>query len=117
LGLVGHRQADLTASVENEWLCMNLLAEFGLPVARTAILQFGGQKVLGVERFDRKTHSSGKWIMRLPQEDFCQALERSAIAIDAVAKRLPTGFPERVAATIFQGVARSARQLAAMPRT
>ena len=74
LGLVGHRKADLTASVENEWLCMNLLAEFGLPVAKTAILNFGTQKVLGVERFDRKMHSSGKWIMRLPQEDFCQAL-------------------------------------------
>jgi serine/threonine-protein kinase HipA len=74
LGLVGHRKADLTSSVENEWLCMNLLAEFGLPVAKTAILNFGTQKVLGVERFDRKMHSSGKWIMRLPQEDFCQAL-------------------------------------------
>ncbi|NGZ88398.1 type II toxin-antitoxin system HipA family toxin [Duganella aceris] len=74
LGLVGRRKADLTASVENEWLCMNLLAEFGLPVAKTAILNFGTQKVLGVERFDRKMHSSGKWIMRLPQEDFCQAL-------------------------------------------
>nr|WP_315218859.1 type II toxin-antitoxin system HipA family toxin [uncultured Duganella sp.] len=74
LGLVGDRKADLTASVENEWLCMNLLAEFGLPIAKTAILNFGTQKVLGVERFDRKMNSSGKWIMRLPQEDFCQAL-------------------------------------------
>jgi len=74
LGLVGHRKADLTASVENEWLCMNLLAEFGLPVPRTAILKFGAQKVFGVERFDRRMHPSGKWIMRLPQEDFCQAL-------------------------------------------
>ena len=74
LGLVGHRKADLGASVENEWLCMNLLAEFGLPVARTAILTFGSQKVLGVERFDRQLHPSGAWIMRLPQEDFCQAL-------------------------------------------
>jgi len=74
LSLVGHRRADLTASVENEWLCMNLLAEFGLPVPRTAILKFGAQKVFGVERFDRRPHPSGKWIMRLPQEDFCQAL-------------------------------------------
>lgn len=74
LGLVGHRKADFSASVENEWLCMNLLAEFGLPVPQTAILQFGAQKVLGVERFDRRMHPSGKWIMRLPQEDFCQAL-------------------------------------------
>jgi serine/threonine-protein kinase HipA len=74
LGLVGHRKADLTAPVENERLCMNLLAEFGLPVAQTAILNFGSQKVLGVERFDRRMHPSGNWIMRLPQEDFCQAL-------------------------------------------
>lgn len=72
LGLVGHRKADFSTSVENEWLCMNLLAEYGLPVATTALLKFGSQKVLGVERFDRQLHSSGTWLMRLPQEDFCQ---------------------------------------------
>ncbi len=74
IGMVGHRQADFSTSVENEWLCMNLLAEFGLPVAKTEILTFGGQKVLSVERFDRQLHSSGDWIMRLPQEDFCQVM-------------------------------------------
>jgi serine/threonine-protein kinase HipA len=74
IGMVGHRQADFSTSVENEWLCMNLLAEFGLPVAKTEILTFGSQKVLCVERFDRQLHSSGDWIMRLPQEDFCQVM-------------------------------------------
>ena len=74
IGMVGHRQADFSTSVENEWLCMNLLAEFGLPVAKTEILTFGSQKVLSVERFDRQLHSSGDWIMRLPQEDFCQVM-------------------------------------------
>jgi serine/threonine-protein kinase HipA len=74
IGMVGNRQADFSTSVENEWLCMNLLAEFGLPVARTEILTFGSQKVLSVERFDRQLHSSGDWIMRLPQEDFCQVM-------------------------------------------
>ena len=74
IGMVGHRQADFSTSVENEWLCMNLLAEFGLPVAKTEILTFGSQQVLSVERFDRQRHSSGDWIMRLPQEDFCQAM-------------------------------------------
>lgn len=72
LGLVGHRKADFSTSVENEWLCMNLLAEYGLPVATTAFLTFGSQKTLGVERFDRQLHSCGTWLMRLPQEDFCQ---------------------------------------------
>ena len=74
IGMVGHRKADFSTSVENEWLCMNLLAEFGLPVVKTEILTFGGQKVLSVERFDRQLHSSGEWIMRLPQEDFCQVM-------------------------------------------
>ena len=74
IGMVGHRQADFSTSVENEWLCMNLLAEFGLAVAKTEILTFGSQKVLSVERFDRQLHSSGDWIMRLPQEDFCQVM-------------------------------------------
>ena len=72
LGLVGQRKADFSTSVENEWLCMHLLAEYGLPVASTALLTFGRQKVLGVERFDRRLHSSSTWLMRLPQEDFCQ---------------------------------------------
>jgi serine/threonine-protein kinase HipA len=74
LGLVGHRKADFTTSVENEWLCLNILQEYGVPVPRTAILHFGAQKVLAVERFDRRLHSSGNWWLRLPQEDFCQAL-------------------------------------------
>lgn len=74
LGLVGHRKADFTTSVENEWLCLNILQEYGIPVPRTAILRFGAQKVLAVERFDRRLHSSGNWWLRLPQEDFCQAL-------------------------------------------
>ena len=71
IGMVGHRQADFSTSVENKWLCMNLLAEFGLSVAKTQVLTFGSQKVLSVERFDRQLHSSGEWLMRLPQEDFC----------------------------------------------
>jgi len=74
LGLVGHREADFSTSVENEWLCLNILAEYGVPVPRTAMLTFGTRKVLAVERFDRRMHSSGTWLMRLPQEDFCQAL-------------------------------------------
>ena len=59
MGLVGRRQADFSTSVENEWLCMNLLVEFGLPVAMADILQFGSQQARSVERFDRQLHSSG----------------------------------------------------------
>lgn len=47
-------QADFRTSVENEWLCSKIMELFGLSVARSAILQFDDQKVLAVERFDRK---------------------------------------------------------------
>lgn len=78
LGLVGNQQIDLSSSVDNEWLCLALLREFGLPVAHADIRTFGSQRVLAVERFDRQLHASGQWWMRLPQEDFCQALGLSS---------------------------------------
>ncbi|KML55808.1 toxin HipA [Burkholderia cepacia] len=74
LGLVGNKRADLTASVENEWLCLAVLRAFGLPAANAEIVRFGAHKVLSVERFDRALHRDGRWLLRLPQEDFCQAL-------------------------------------------
>lgn len=73
LGIVGGRQVDMSDSVENEWLCGQILREIGLPVAHTEIGLFGAQKVLVVERFDRQWVED-TWIARLPQEDFCQAL-------------------------------------------
>ncbi|MFT3790870.1 MAG: type II toxin-antitoxin system HipA family toxin [Rudaea sp.] len=72
LGLVGGRQADFTTSVDNEWLCLRLLKAYGLDVADARIATFGKQRVLVVERFDRRVSPDGQWLMRLPQEDFCQ---------------------------------------------
>jgi serine/threonine-protein kinase HipA len=74
LGLVGNKRADMTTSVENEWLCLRILAAYGLPVAKASMDIFGDQRVLVVERFDRQLHSNGNSLLRLPQEDFCQAL-------------------------------------------
>ncbi|MBI3143916.1 MAG: type II toxin-antitoxin system HipA family toxin [Pseudogulbenkiania sp.] len=73
LGLVGNMQADMRTSIENEWLCAKLVAGYGLAVAPCEMACFEDQKVLIVERFDRKLASDGSWIVRLPQEDFCQA--------------------------------------------
>ena len=64
---------DLTHSVENEHFCLRLLAAFGLPVAHTQIIDFAGTKALVVERFDRLRARDGR-LIRLPQEDCCQAL-------------------------------------------
>lgn len=64
---------DLSLSVENEHLCMRLIAMLGLPAANTRMETFGGKKVLVVERFDRRWTKDGR-LLRLPQEDCCQAL-------------------------------------------
>jgi len=72
LGLVGGRRADFSTSVDNEWLCLRLLKACGLDVPEATIETFGKQRVLVVERFDRRVAPDGRWLMRLPQEDFCQ---------------------------------------------
>jgi serine/threonine-protein kinase HipA len=70
---VAPRGIDLTTSVENEWLCGRILDAYGIPVAKTEIKHFGAEKALVVERFDRRPSEDKSWIIRLPQEDFCQA--------------------------------------------
>lgn len=72
IGVLGNG-IDLSRSVENEHLCMLLTAALGLPTAATAMTDFGGKRVLVVERFDRQW-TKDKRLLRLPQEDCCQAL-------------------------------------------
>jgi len=69
---------DLSTSVENEWLCAQIVREYGIPVAPCQMETFGGHKVLVVERFDRRLSADGAWWLRLPQEDFCQATGTSS---------------------------------------
>jgi serine/threonine-protein kinase HipA len=74
MGLIGSKKVDFYTSVENEWLCLAILRAYGLPVLNAEIMRFGGQKVLCVERFDRMYSTRSRAWLRLPQEDFCQAL-------------------------------------------
>lgn len=80
LGLIGAGRLDMTESVYNEWLCLQILDAFGLETARAEILSFDDVEVLAVERFDRRRSSDGAWWIRLPQEDCCQALGRSGLS-------------------------------------
>ena len=76
LGLVGGMKYDMSDSVENEWLCSLILKAYGLPVAACEPLQFEDMKVLSVERFDRswwQSPAGDMRLIRLPQEDMCQA--------------------------------------------
>ena len=58
--------------VENEAYCMALANEIGLKVPRTFILE-KSERAYVVERYDRKIHGNEN-IVRIHQEDFCQAL-------------------------------------------
>lgn len=70
---------DLTTSVENEWLCLEICRQLGIEVANATVAEFEDQKCLVVERFDRKWDSP-KRLLRIPQEDICQALGLAATA-------------------------------------
>jgi len=74
LGRVGNMRADLSTSVENEWLCSKIMAAYGVEVAHCDYKVFGDTKALIVERFDRKKSGQGEYFLRLPQEDMCQAM-------------------------------------------
>lgn len=79
IGMVGGKRADFTTSVDNEWLCLRLFKEYGLPTANAEIATFGAQRVLVVERFDRVLSKDGTQLFRLVQEDFCQATGTSPL--------------------------------------
>ncbi len=56
----------------NEYACMRLAAELGIPTARTKYCEFEGEPAIIVERYDRRPESGS--VARLHQEDLCQAL-------------------------------------------
>jgi serine/threonine-protein kinase HipA len=64
---------DLSESVENEYLCLKLARAIGLPAAEASMATYGDKRALVVQRFDRRWTREGR-LLRLPQEDACQAL-------------------------------------------
>jgi serine/threonine-protein kinase HipA len=68
----------LAGSVQNEALCMVLARRCGLPVAPVTTGVAGKRSYLLVERYDRAL--DGGQVVRLHQEDFCQALGRPPAA-------------------------------------
>lgn len=101
---------DLSDSVENEHYCLKLIEAFGLKVAPTQITRFGERTVLVVERFDRAWR--GEQLLRLPQEDFCQALsappsrkyqnQQGPSAVDILRRLKASDAPQEDQATFFK---------------
>jgi serine/threonine-protein kinase HipA len=73
IGKIEHSGLDLSDSVENEWLCLEILRAFNLSVPEISIETFEDIKVLVVKRFDRSLSKDKSWIIRHPVEDLCQA--------------------------------------------
>jgi serine/threonine-protein kinase HipA len=57
---------------ENEHICLKLARSLGLPVAETKVMRFEKEIAIVIERYDRQF--SGNTIIRVHQEDICQAL-------------------------------------------
>ncbi|MDE2981298.1 MAG: type II toxin-antitoxin system HipA family toxin [Gemmatimonadota bacterium] len=60
---------------ENEHLCLQLADALGIPAARSRVNSFGQETAIVVDRYDRIA-LAGR-LVRLHQEDLCQALARS----------------------------------------
>ncbi|MFZ3046418.1 MAG: type II toxin-antitoxin system HipA family toxin [Desulfatirhabdiaceae bacterium] len=63
---------DLEDTVGNEAFCMTLAQRMGLPVSPVTIRQ-GLDQLFIIARYDRRPDRDGR-LMRIHQEDFCQAL-------------------------------------------
>jgi serine/threonine-protein kinase HipA len=63
---------DMEETVENEAFCMTLAQKMGLSTPKVSI-RSGLDKLYIIERYDRRRDKDGS-ILRLHQEDFCQAL-------------------------------------------
>lgn len=74
MGILSPLGLDLSDSIENEWLCHLILKTYGLPVADCEPVCFDGENALVIARFDRRWSEDRSWLIRLPQEDMCQAL-------------------------------------------
>lgn len=72
IGVLPNR-IDMSDSVENEYFCMSFCRAMGMNAAEVEIVDFEDVRCLVATRFDRRWTKDGR-LIRLPQEDFCQAL-------------------------------------------
>jgi serine/threonine-protein kinase HipA len=72
-----HEPIDFSKSVDNEWVCLYLARLCGIPTPPASIEIFEDQRVFCVKRFDRTWKD--KRLIRIPQEDFCQATGTSPL--------------------------------------
>jgi len=57
-----------------EHLCLDAAREAGLVAAHSRVLTVGGESAIVITRYDRRDFGDGQGIVRVHQEDMCQAL-------------------------------------------
>ncbi len=93
--------------------------QFSRHKAKLAMALHGKSRHYLVKDIQRRHFNStaAQYFQRADAEDLIeQVLQRTPSAIANVASKLPSGFPEKVAQTIFQGLHKSALQLASMAK-
>jgi serine/threonine-protein kinase HipA len=63
---------EFDGHAENEHICLMVARGLGLPVAQSQVMRFKDEIAIVIERYDRRR--KGNDIVRVPQEDVCQAL-------------------------------------------
>lgn len=78
IGALG-KEISFEDSIDNEWASLFIMKKMGLPVCEASIKEFEDQRALVIKRFDRKwrDYQGSEILLRIPQEDFCQALNIS----------------------------------------
>jgi len=64
----------LVGQIEDEHFCLRLARALGLPTAESSVQRFGDEVAIVIERYDRVRLAKQQPLMRLHQEDLCQAL-------------------------------------------
>lgn len=65
---------ELDGHAENEHFCLAIARALGLPSASSRVRRFDDEVAIVIERFDRARLTKTQTILRLHQEDCCQAL-------------------------------------------
>jgi serine/threonine-protein kinase HipA len=106
LGLVGNMQMNMAASVENEWLCAQVIKAYGLPVAECDMAQFEDIKPRHWHELAKRhgVPSAGA------DSPFEQVIAQTPVVIATVRTLLPAGFPLNVSESILTGLTSAAKR-------
>lgn len=63
----------LEGQVENEHFCLTLSSKLGFLASRSRVLTFAGEQAIVVQRYDRIPDEASGTVLRIHQEDMCQA--------------------------------------------